>query len=480
MSARPALNSAEPLRRIVARPQGGLAWLAGALAVAVLIGLATPRLSPVTAIALAVLVALPLTVAMRPVSILALLVAAVFLETIDIGGVTISRLVAPVALLVTAAALLQGRATIKVASPLVWAACYSAWAFASGFWTVSLPGTTFLLGSLAIALTFMIAFATLIESERDLRQVLELIAIAALFTGAFALASYFGQGGRASGGRGDPNTFAAYQLVALPLVLVLATDAREQWRRILFYGTAGVIVASVMASLSRGGVITFAAILLAIGLLPSRRSFFRSRAQKTAVLAVIVLAAGIGFKVTEEALLPRFDAIFTTSGATGSGRLNEWRAAWASVQERPYLGLGFGAFPAVSNQLMQETPGVDLENFDLRPDGILVHNTYLGSLAELGIPGLVLFLGLLTSIALTLRRAVRQAPTVANDFLRRVSGALQVSLAAWGTSAVFLSVETARSIWILIGLVLAVDKLVTRAAADPAPAAPMLPSRTAD
>jgi O-antigen ligase len=195
---------------------------------------------------------------------------------------------------------------------------------------------------------------------------------------------------------------------------------------------------------------------------------------------VIVLAAGIGFKATEEALLPRFDAIFTTSGATGSGRLNEWRAAWASVQERPYLGLGFGAFPAVSNQLMQETPGVDLENFDLRPDGILVHNTYLGSLAELGIPGLVLFLGLLTSIALTLRRAMHQAPTAANDFLRRVGGALQVSLAAWGTSAVFLSVETARSIWILIGLVLALDKLITRAAAHPEPAAPTLPSRTAD
>src|SRR6186713_821498 len=97
MSARPALHSPEPLRRL-ARPQGGLGWLAGALAVGVAIGLATPRLSLVTAVALAVIVA------MRPVSILALLVAAVFLQTIDIGGVTISRLVAPVALLVTAAA----------------------------------------------------------------------------------------------------------------------------------------------------------------------------------------------------------------------------------------------------------------------------------------------------------------------------------------------------------------------------------------
>ena len=103
MSARPALNSPETLRGLLARPQGGLVWLVGALAVAVAIGLATPRLSLVTAIALAVLVALRLIVAMRPVSILALLVAAVFLETIDIGGVTISRLVAPVALLVTAA-----------------------------------------------------------------------------------------------------------------------------------------------------------------------------------------------------------------------------------------------------------------------------------------------------------------------------------------------------------------------------------------
>ena len=92
----------------------------------------------------------------------------------------------------------------------------------------------------------------------------------------------------------------------------------------------------------------------------------------------------------------------------------------------------------------------------------------------------MLFLGLLTSIALTLRRAMHQAPTAANDFLRRVGGALQVSLAAWGTSAIFLSVETARSLWILIGLVLALDKLVTRASAHPEPTAPTLESRRAD
>lgn len=476
MPARPVLISAEPLRAFVARPYGGLAWLAGALALAAVVGVATPHLNPLTALALAILLALPLMVAMRPVTILALLVAAVFLETVDIGGVTISRLVAPVGLLVTAGAVLQGRATFRVAPPVAWAGAYTAWAFASGFWTVSLSGTTFLLGSLVIALTFMVAFATLIESERDLRHVLELIAVAALLTGLFALATFVGQGGRASGGRGDPNTFAAYQLVALPLVLVLAAGAREQWKRLVFYGTAAVVVASVMASLSRGGVITFAALLLAIGVLPSRRSFFRSRAQKTAVLAVIVLAAGIGFKATEKALLPRFDAIFTTSGSTGSGRLNEWRAAWASVQERPLLGLGFGAFVEVSNQLMQETPGVDLSNFELRRGGSLVHNTYLGSLTELGIPGLVLFLGLLTSTALTVRRAVHRTPPT-NDFLRRVGGALLISLAAWGTSALFLSVETARSLWILIGLALAVDKLVRRsvAATDP-----MQPPRTAD
>jgi O-antigen ligase len=123
------------------------------------------------------------------------------------------------------------------------------------------------------------------------------------------------------------------------------------------------------------------------------------------------------------------------------------------------LGLGFGAFPAESTDLMLRTPGVDLASFDLRPYGLRAHNTYLESLAELGIVGFVLFTGLLISCGRSLWRAARLAGRADDQHLRRLANALLVALVAWSISAVFLSVQTSRSLWMLVGLSIAVVKL---------------------
>ena len=122
------------------------------------------------------------------------------------------------------------------AKPLLWAGAYGLWALASGLWTVSGVGTTHLLASLAIALTYMLAFAALLNSRGELERVLYALVIASFFVGFSSMASYFDelggfgsllQGGRAQGGVGDPSFFAAVQLVALPLALVLAGETRN-------------------------------------------------------------------------------------------------------------------------------------------------------------------------------------------------------------------------------------------------------------
>jgi O-antigen ligase len=441
----------------------------GASGLALALGLAA-TLDARIGVALVLAAVVSLALAMRPALLLSLLVGAVFIEVVSLGGVGVVTLVAPIAVLVLIAAATRPEMEIRPAAPLFWAIAYALWALASGLWTVSIGGTTYLLASLAIALVFMFAFAALLDSERGLERVLYTFAGAALGIGLFAIASFFlGLShnlveGRSAGGTGDPNFFAAYQIVALPLMLALLSRASKRWQRALVYAAIVVIICSVLTSVSRGGLLTLIAITLIVCAAPAR-SLFHGRQQKAAFVAVIVVGATVSFGAAANEILPRVESVFRSSSSAnaeseGSGRVEFWSAAWMSVKERPVLGLGFGSFPKVSNELIVRTPGINFQHFELRPKGSQVHNAFLGTLAELGVVGLFLFLGLLISTALALRRTARKAGRAGKYFVMRVANALLLSLIGWSIASVFLSSETSRPLWIVVGLSLALPKLV--------------------
>jgi O-antigen ligase len=423
------------------------------------------QLALVAAIAILMLMA----VILRPASILLLLAASIFLELINIGGLTISRLIAPIALFVIILTALRGDARLRPAAPLYWAIAYSVWALASGFWTVSVAGTVYLLASLAIALVYMLAFAMLLRTRDDLRLVLYVLTVVSVLIGVLSIAAFIGrpilgfgllQEGRVQGGTGDPSFFAAAQLIALPLMLVLAAEIERTSLRLLVYAAALVNIASVFSTVSRGGLIQLVVILLLFLAWPAR-TLFRSPRQKTAAMVAILLGAGVFFVHYSADLVPRFKTIFLPgSEQTGSGREWFWLAARKSIDERPVLGLGYGAFVRVSNDLIRDTPGVNLTRFKLRPHGSEVHNAFLGTLTELGVVGLALFGGLLISTALALRRAARKARAVGDEFIGRVASALVIGLLGWCVGSLFIETETSRPIWILIGISLALPAII--------------------
>ena len=442
-------------------------WAALATGSALVLGGAAVA-DTVVALAFALGLALVLIVTVRPAALLVILTATVSLSVVTLSGVTISRIAAPLTLLVVLAALIRGAGSLRPAAPLLWVFLFALWAVASGFWSVSPGGTAFQLGSLAIAVVYMLAFASLLSSRSDLDRVLYSFAVTALGVGIFGIVS---SRGRAEGISGDANAFALVQVVALPLVIVLASEARRLWARAGLYVVAVTIVVSVLASLSRGGLLTLLAVTLLALTIPAR-TFFRSRGQKALVILLLCTGAGYGFQTTAQALPDRIDAIFVQEDRTGSGRLNAWRAAWAAIQERPVLGLGYGGFDPSANDLLLRTPGVDLSNQNLRPEGLKAHSTFIGTLAELGVPGLLLLLGILGSTARALWRTARRAHQVGSLFLARAASALLVSLIGWSVGAMFLSAETARTLWIIIGISLALPKLLPAQAWGRAPGTP--------
>jgi O-antigen ligase len=394
-----------------------------------------------------------------PRAILVILLASVFLEIITVGGLTINRVVAPFALIIALGAIAGGRAAAPAGRPVKWAVAYGIWAMASALWSVSFGGTMYLLASLLIAFAYALAFATLIRNLEELQRAFFALAMIALPISLYAMATFFaGSATRASGGKGDPNSFAAYELIALPLVIAAATMAENRRRRIFLWVTSVAIIGAAMTSLSRGGLITLFVLVLAVVLAPAS-SIFRSRRQKIVVIVTMVVGATIAFTATGAAFSQRLNSTFTSSGSSGSGRLNMWKGAVTSVRERPFLGIGYGTFSSVSTSLLERTPGVDLVNFTPSPDGDLVHDTYLETLAELGIPGLFLFMGLLVATASSLRASAHAARRAGAAGLERATNALRLSVLAWAVAAIFLSLETSRPLWILIGFALAVGRI---------------------
>jgi putative inorganic carbon (hco3(-)) transporter len=469
--------------------EAGAPWVsaAGWAAIGVVIALveaAAVTLDTKLGFAVAVAFVAAALVTARPVLLLPIGLVTVNLENLTFNDVAATRLLAPGMLLVVLAELLRGGARIQLGAPFWCVGGYVAWAVASGLWTESVEGTRFLLQSLAIALIFMLAFASLLNSERDLRVLLYVFAFASALLGGLSVIAFGGnleiphlellQGGRSQGGVGDPDFFAAIQLVAVPLVLVLAGETQSRHLRLVLYGALLTILASVFTSLSRGAFLATA--VLALLLLISRpERVFRSRQEKAAALLVIALGMTFFFSrpFVREEVVTRAESIYapkTRQDETGSGRTVIWSAAKRTAAENPILGVGFGSFIYISEELILNTPNVDLTVYKFRGDksDFVAHNTYLGTAAELGLVGLVLYLGVLFSTALHLRRTTRRAFAAGKPFVGRVANALVIGLAAWAVTSIFLSGETARMFWIIVGLSLALPKLLPPREPEPA------------
>lgn len=486
----PAPRRSEP-RRL---PWATLSWVAltltGGLAVGTMAA-ADPRLAIAAAIAVPSLA----VVLVRPDWLPAALVATVFLGGITVGTVQISRVAALVAVVVVLVRLVTGGplAPLPLKRIQVAVGAYVAWAFASVLWSAhpdasfaSGAGTGDALAGLSIALVYMFACALLIERAEDIRRLVIAFWLLSSVVGAVAVVEYMLGHGRSVGFSGDANFFAVLQVVAIPIGVALAISirARPAIRALVLAGVAAS-VASVLTSLSRGGLLALCGVGLLLLLQPAR-GFFRSRAVKRTVLIAATLGAAtllsLAYADISRDLSRRTASIFDAKD-TAAGRKFLWRAAVTGWREHPVRGIGYGAFQPESTGLLRRTPGVNLRTYRLRTEGTVVHNAYLSALAELGLVGLVLFLGILAAAISTLRRIARRAEADREPYLGTLARASILSLTGFAVASVFLSSDTSRALWLLLGVALALPRFVPSLAssasfAEPTPDRALLASRT--
>jgi O-antigen ligase len=418
------------------------------------------------ALAIVVGAVIALVVARDVASLPLFLVFTMFVESLSLGpALRVGRIAGAMALLVVIYYLLdRGRAGLRMNALLAAIGAWGAWSLLSVYWADYDGFVLTTLSSYLLGIAYTLAFALLVRRKRQLRSIYLVLAVGSLIFGVVSFAQYAGSGGeRAAGLQGDPNYFAVYQVIALAPTLVLAAMERRPQRRVLLYGVVGVIVLSVVSSLSRTGVIALLAVVIATLVLPSR-IFFARAGRKFAYVLSLVAATIVAVGVGSTALVSRVQSIFTATSSTGdrgAGRTDLWAAAWHGYTDHPLLGLGAGNFTPHALTLLQTTPGVDTSRNYITTANV-VHNGYLEQLTELGPVGLTLWLLILLLSGRYLVRAARRASAAHDIELERYAVAAAVALLGYAVSVFFLSNELGKPIWIFAGLALALDVMTRR------------------
>jgi O-antigen ligase len=463
------------------RARVGLFFGLGASVMAIGVGLAV-AVDPVAGIALLAATVLGPAAVLKPKWVVYALVLTIHAEAVTVGGYTVGRLAAPLALVAGLSQALNAPTKLREARlTLTLVAGYVLWSVASLVWSVNASMTANSLGALAISLVYLFAFATIIRSPKDLRGLMVAVTLSSVLLALIWIAQYVQGVDRRYSSVGDPNYFAAYQVITLPLVVVLLSRERSPIVRGLLYLAIAIIADSVITTLSRGGFLVLALVLVLVALMPARY-LFASRARKTTFVITCLVGLVLLLPFAWAPLQQRFQVGFSQDTNIAGDRGDIWAAALTGYREHPALGLGFGAFPSVSFQLLSVTPGVNLpRHYRFLDGGEYVHNAYIGSLAQIGPLGLLLFLGIVGATARNLQVASNLAKQARNELVRSVSNALLVGLVAFILSSVLLSTENSRVMWFLVAMGLALRTMALnerRASALPAPPSPELVTAT--
>lgn len=324
---------------------------------------------------------------------------------------------------------------------------FLAWASLSLLWaTQTGAGTTAISRYFLDILLLPIAF-TAIRTRRDL-----VIVFAAIAMGAFVAAAY---GivkppsaelieARATGTIGDPNELAAALIVGLAFAAgLMLSRGRSLAVRVAAAGVIPVCIAVVFMSLSRGGLIALLALLLAGPVLAGR--------WRPAMAGLLVLVVASGFLYfTQVASLPARERV--TNAGEGSGRTDLWTIGLRMVRAHPLDGVGVGNFPVVSaNYVLQ--PGLIKRSeliFSTAPK--VTHNTYLEILAEMGFPGLLLFLGIVCTSLLYALRAARLWAKRGDVGMEALARSLLLGLIGLLVADFFISEMYGKLLWTMLAL----------------------------
>lgn len=276
-------------------------------------------------------------------------------------------------------------------------------------------------------------------------------------------------GGHGPGGfLWDENDAALAIDMAMPYAVYMTQiPGLPKWKKTLLMAALLVMIAAVVVTGSRGGVLGMAGMIIAATIV-SERPVRNGLIVATVVAAVLVVLV----RVLPSDYVDDMRTIDDPTESTADERLWSWSVGWEMFKANPLVGVGAGNYPWTNNLYAERSsmyhPGRRILG------GRMAHSIYFTVLSELGTIGTLVFIAILTTMFRRyrdLRRMLRgRGPPSDNarTFLILFK-AHCASCAAFLTAGAFLSVLYYPPFWYLVG-VTAVTYAVAKLTLDGEPA----------
>ncbi len=258
-------------------------------------------------------------------------------------------------------------------------------------------------------------------------------------------------GGFSGGYFGGSGDFAVMMSVVIPYAFFFGTTARPFILRPISLTLMGIIIAGIVSTQARGGLIAFGATMFGIGYLglKSKKGF-----QK--FISVVLVAASIAGIVAfaPSAFKERAGSIINYKHVgTANARIEYWKLGIKMFISNPLIGVGAGNYPIRYN---------DFGGWEKK--WRVSHNMYIEALAELGILGFACLFFLLYYTfkdAIATRRFLEKKEKTDTP-LYYINQAAMLSLLAYCVGGMFQSIFTYPILYIILAYIIAIKNIAIK------------------
>jgi putative inorganic carbon (hco3(-)) transporter len=253
-----------------------------------------------------------------------------------------------------------------------------------------------------------------------------------------------GPGWEVEGAFADRTTFGSVLSIGIPFCLFVCLAEGRVWARWPLLACIPLLMNAVMLTFGRAAMLTMLAVL----------GWSVWRLRQPWLVAVGVLAGILlVYRLAGPEVVDRLRTVEAYSEEpSAAGRIEVWKAALPMIADHPLFGVGPGHFPAYSLQY----------NPDAR-QGRVVHNEFLETAAESGLPAVVLLLLIMGGSLVSLRR-IRKLTWARPEtrWAYYYATLLETIIIAYGISAMFASLPYFELFYLSVALTVALKRLLAR------------------
>lgn len=266
---------------------------------------------------------------------------------------------------------------------------------------------------------------------------------------------------RIAGPLGDPNFFSQILLLVLPVTVLFGARANTRTTRILWFSSAGIILATVLLTYSRGAMVALA--VMGVMVLKKLHISWRTTATvlTVLVLSLVLLPESVTRRfLTIEQIIPQRDAPLRLDSSFEERKLY-MRVAWVMFGANPVIGVGAANYTAEYEDYVGQT-GSAARQYEDQSDLYYPHNLYLEVAAESGLIGLGILVAIIFAAWSASAEALRPH---AGPWLKTSAQAFRIALVGYLVSGLFLHLAYPRYLFLIMAFAATMQRLSRRAEA---------------